>query len=113
MLDYEGMKYLYALEIAGTWEQERQQKGSPERLWEIMNRGITYDDLMDEITELRRIYRANWLEEYTPYRLGKALGRWDAEYEFWRGLQARFRAFSRGYKSGEPLPPLDSIVKAR
>jgi hypothetical protein len=113
MLDYEGMKYLYALEIAGTWEHERQQKGSPERLWEIMNRGITYDDLMDEITELRRIYRANWLEEYTPYRLGKALGRWDAEYEFWRGLQARFRAFSREYKSGEALPPLDSIVKAR
>jgi hypothetical protein len=78
-----------------------------------MYSGISYDDLMDEITELRRIYRANWLAEYTPYRLGKALGRWDAEYEYWRGLQARFEALSREYKRGRPLPPLDSITKAR
>jgi hypothetical protein len=113
MLDYTCMRYLYAVEIADTWEHQRQQKEPPEPLWEIISSGITCDDLMDEITELRRIYRANWLAEYTPYRLGKALGRWDAEYEYWRGLQARFRALQRGYKTGDPLPPLESIVKAR
>ena len=37
--------------------------------------------LMDRITELRPDYTvAEWLEEYTPYRLASALGRWDAEY---------------------------------
>jgi len=69
-------------------------------------------DLMDGITELRTQYRTSWLREHTPYRLGTALGRWDAEYEYWRGLQARFVAFDRQYKAGEPLPPLESIVKA-
>jgi hypothetical protein len=113
MLDYTCMRYLYAVEIADTWEQQRQQKGPPAPLWEVTSSGITCDDLMDEIAELRRIYGANWLAEYTPYRLGKALGRWDAEYEYWRGLQARFRTLGRESRRGEPIPPLESIVKAR
>jgi hypothetical protein len=111
MLDYTCMRYLYAVEMADTWEHQRQQKEPPASFREVVYGGIIYDDPLDEITELRRIYRANWLAEYTPHRLGKALGRWDAEYEFWRGLHARFRAFDREHKSGEPLPPFDSIVK--
>jgi hypothetical protein len=113
LLDYTCMRYLYAVEISDAWEQQRQQKERPVPLWQVLSGGITYNDLMDEMTELRRIYRANWLAEYTPYRLEKALGRWDAEYEYWRGLQARFGAFQREHKSGEPLPPLDSILGAR
>ena len=71
------------------------------------------EDLMDGITDLRTLYRTNWLAEYTPYRMGTTLGKWDAEYEYWRSLQARLWAFEREYKSGEPLPPFDSLVKAR
>jgi hypothetical protein len=67
---------------------------------------------MYEITELRQVYRTNWLAEYTSYRLGKALSRWDAVCEYWRGFEARVETFSRAYKSGQPLPPLDSITKA-
>jgi hypothetical protein len=118
MLDYVGMKYLYAIEIADTWEHQRQLKEPPKSLWEAFGPGIYSEthsriaDLMDGITELRPQYRKSWLLEHTPYRLGTALGRWDAEYEYWRALQARFETFDRGYKSGEPLPPLDAIVKA-
>jgi len=35
-------------------------------------------DLMDSITELRPLYRAEWLDEYAAYRLASAFGRWDA-----------------------------------
>jgi hypothetical protein len=112
MVDYACMRLLYGVEITDTWEHRRQAKDYPEDVWELMYAGISHSDLMDEITELRQVYRANWLAEYTSYRLGKALLRWDAEYDYWRGLEARLEAFSREYKSGQPLPPLDSITKA-
>ena len=43
-------------------------------------------DLMDAITGLRSTYRREWLAEYTPYRMGTALGRWDDEYQSWKHL---------------------------
>ncbi|HXJ93568.1 MAG TPA: hypothetical protein VMT20_11870 [Terriglobia bacterium] len=67
-------------------------------------------DLMDAITGLREEYRQEWLAEYTPYRLASALGRWDAEYEFWRQFQARLTAFSNSSKEGDTLPPLSSLA---
>jgi hypothetical protein len=118
LLDYVGMKYLYAVEIADLWDRQRQVTPPAASLWEAFGPGIFAEghsriaDLMDVITELRPVYQASWLAEYTPYRLGKALGRWDAEYEYWRALQSRFWDFSSHYKKGEPLPALDSIVKA-
>jgi len=118
MLDYTCMRYLYAIEITDAWERLHTQKEVPKSLRPAL--GGIYDethsrlvDLMDRVTELRRIYRANWLAENTPYRLGRALGRWDAEYEYWRQVQERFRAFAREYKEGEALPPFDAIIKAR
>jgi len=116
LLDYAGMRYLYALEIFNTWEPQRQLPQPPKSLWEAIGPGIwpqthgRFSDLMDGITELRAFYRANWLEQYTSYRLGTALGRFDAEYEYWRRLQARFQAFAGQYKGGQPLPSLDSMV---
>ena len=118
MLDYVGMKYLYAVEIADLWERQRQTTAPAASLWEAFGPGIFAEDhsrvadLMDAVMELRPAYQTSWLAEYTPYRLGKALGRWDAEYEYWRSLQARFWAFETVYKKGERLPALDSIVRA-
>jgi hypothetical protein len=66
-------------------------------------------DLMDLITELRELYRAAWQAEYTPYRLGAALGRFDAEYEYWRRFQAKLWEMRRNFKEGSPLPALDSL----
>lgn len=118
MLDYTGMKYVYAAQMADAWQHLRQQKErpGPELVGNFQARfiggGHTWTaDLMDGITELRPIYRANWLAEYTPYRLGRAMGQWDAEYQYWLQVQYQFQAFAREYKPGEPLPPFDSIVK--
>jgi hypothetical protein len=46
-------------------------------------------DLMDEIADLQPVYRSLWLSEYTGHHLNSVLGRWDAEYEYWRRLQTR------------------------
>jgi hypothetical protein len=118
LLDYAGMKFLYAREIFDIWEHQRLSPEPAKSLWEALGPGIWPEthsrmtDLMDGMTELRPFYRKCWLDQYTPYRLGTALGRWDAEYEYWRQMQARFQVFAGQYKGG-PLPPLDSVVHGR
>jgi hypothetical protein len=64
---------------------------------------------MDESTALREAYREAWLKEYTPWRMGSALGRWDAEYEYWRRLQARIWETLDGFKDGAEFPSLESL----
>jgi hypothetical protein len=116
MLDYAGLKFLTAVELAERWK-ELGPKANKQTWWNTFDSEWTYQshshliDLMDEITELRKDYRDAWLAEYTEYRLDSTLGRWDAEYEYWRGLQARFRAFSTQLKNGDPLPPLERVVR--
>ena len=66
--------------------------------------------MMDAASELRNAFRSAWLAESTPYRMDAALGRWDAEYQYWLRLQNRFRNATRGLKEGDDLPPLESIV---
>jgi hypothetical protein len=69
-------------------------------------------DMMDGITETKEGYRAAWLEQYTPYRLGTALGRWDAEYEFWRQAQVKFEDLRTTFKTGDALPTLQQLTSA-
>jgi hypothetical protein len=66
-------------------------------------------DLMDAATTLRRQYRAAWLAQYTDYRLGTALGRWDVEYAYWREFQARLLEVAQNFKKGDTLPPLQEL----
>ena len=117
MLDYAGMKQIYALEIAGFFDRMSHNPARGERSLYLGNEISSQDhsrtaDLMDAVTTLREQYRKAWLAEATEYRLGTALGRWDAEYEFWRRFQDNVRHVSRGPQSG-PVPPLESLVPAR
>jgi hypothetical protein len=66
--------------------------------------------MMDMITGLRPKYQQAWLAQYSPYRLGSALGRWDAEYEYWRQSQSRLQLFSSKYHADRDLPPLQSVI---
>ena len=66
---------------------------------------------MDRITDLKPAYRTAWLQEYTSYRLGSALGRWDAEYQYWRDVQQKLQEFDDSSKAGETLPPLEKIIE--
>jgi hexosaminidase len=118
MLDYAGLKFLTAVEAADRW-REMGPKIQTADWWNRFESEWAYQshgrpaDLMDQITELRKIYRACWLAEYTDYRLDSTLGRWDAEYDYWRKAQANFRAFSRKLHDGELLPPLEKVIQGQ
>jgi hexosaminidase len=116
LLDYAGMKFLYALEIPERWAKLGDRPDSNQWWNEFEAEVIEQNhgriiDLMEAISELREDYRAAWLSEYTPYRLAVAMGRWDGEYQYWRAMQERLRAFSRNRKDGEPLPSLQAVIR--
>jgi hexosaminidase len=114
MLDYAGMKFLYALEIADTWAALPPHP-TAQQLRDALGHGISSEthsrvlDLMDGISELKGPYREAWLAEYTNYRLPTALGRWDAEYQYWRRSQVNLNDFLSDFKTGDALPPLQSF----
>jgi hexosaminidase len=114
MLDYAGMKYIYANDIAGYFKTLGDHPSRADVQfylgWEssARNHGRIMD-LMDEITDLQPVYRSLWLSEYTDHRLGSVLGRWNAEYEYWRRLQTRLWEVLRDFKDGDTLPSLQEL----
>jgi hexosaminidase len=116
LLDYAGQKFQTPSELIDLWRQVGTKRPDPDTWWNIWESEVVYQDhsrtvdLMDAITELRAPYRAEWLEEYTTYRLRSALGRWEAEYEYWRRLQQRLQQFSDSSHEGDVLPPLETLL---
>ncbi len=114
MLDYLGMKYQYGVDIAEFFRRAGPHPSSKE-IWLYLQYEISFEDhghvadLMDTITGLRDEYEQAWDREWTAYRRRSALGRWDAEYEYWRAFQARLNAFTERMKPGDPMPPLESF----
>jgi hypothetical protein len=114
LADYAGLKFIYAVEIADIFA--RLGPGATradisfwlDRQASARNHGRV-GDLMDLISELKDEYRRAWEAEYTPYRLGSALGRFDAEYAYWLHVQVRLRDIQRNFQEGNPLPPVDSL----
>ena len=117
LLDYAGLKFQYGVEITAAW---RALGSHPD----VSHLGNDFDnivvsqqhgklpDLMETITELKPQYRDAWLEEYTSYRLGAALGRWDAEYEYWRRLQSNLFRILEEYDPAHGLPPFESLLRS-
>ena len=66
-------------------------------------------DLLDMLTMTREMYRSRWRDEYSDYRLGVELGRWDLEYEYWARFQKRLEDLFHGFKAGDTLPSLDEL----
>jgi hexosaminidase len=117
MLDYAGQKFQTPLDLVAAWGQFGSKRPDPERWWNEWESQVThYDhsyvvDLMDRITGMKPAYQAEWMQEYTPYRMGSALGRWDAEYQYWRGVHDRLRHFNETTHEGDVLPPLDQVIE--
>jgi hexosaminidase len=114
MLDYAAMKYIYSLEMASYFKTlgEHPSRADVQFYigWESSSRNHSrIMDLMDEITDLRGNYRSAWLAEYTDHRLGSVMGRWNAEYEYWRRLQTRMWDLQHGFKDGDTMPPLEEL----
>jgi hexosaminidase len=115
LLDYTAMKFLYALEMEDTWAT-LPPRPMRQQLVETLSQGFASqvhsraEDLMVAISELQGAYRSAWLAQYTDHRLREALGRWDAEYRFWRRMQARVQDLEAGFHNGDVLPPLGSLA---
>jgi hypothetical protein len=115
LLDYAGMKYLYAIEIADYWATLPQQP-TKQQLADVLSQGIAFQthsrtsDLMDTISQLKASYREAWLAQYTDYRFASALGRWDAEYQYWRRAQSRLRQLLADFHDHDRLPSLTELA---
>lgn len=116
LLDYAGQRFQTAPEMVALWQRLGPRRPKDEVWWNVWGSQVIHPDhsrlfdLMDAITGLRRKYRREWLEEYTPYRLDTALGQWDAEYQYWRGMREKLSQFSDSSHEGAPLPTLGSLV---
>lgn len=117
LLDYAEQKFQTAPELDAMWRRLGPRRPTSELWWNEWDSQVTYQDhsrlvdLMDAITELEPQYKRAWLSEYAPYRLRSALGRWDAEYQYWRAMQARLTEFSDDSHEGQLLPPLEGLVE--
>jgi len=116
LLDYAGMRYIYTLELEDLWASLPAHP-TAQQIREVLAVGVDNSDhsrmadLLDGVTQLRPRYRAAWLSQYNDYRLGTSLGRWEAEYEYWRRAQKGFENFVSQFRTGEPLPPLTSVIQ--
>lgn len=115
LLDYAGMKYLYAIEISDSWATLSPEP-TKQQLADVLSQGIAFQthsrcaDLMDAISQLKAPYRRAWLAQYTDYRLSTALGRWDAEYQYWRRAQSRFMELLANFHDHDRLPSLTALL---
>lgn len=114
-IDLAGMKFIYADEIASIWHSLPSHP-TRQQFLDAFVQGVSNQthsrmmDMMDGVTGTRELYRKAWLEQYTPYRFGTAIGHWDAEYLYWLRAQTNFDNFRRSFQSGEALPPLDELL---
>jgi hexosaminidase len=115
MLDYLALKYLYAGEIDGFWKQINESANKSETMGKLyMELPFKYhtrtSDMLDGIIAVKELFHRAWLMEYTNFRLGVALGKFDLEYQFWLKFQRRLEQLNRHYKDGE-LPSLESLCE--
>jgi hexosaminidase len=116
LLDYTGQKFQTPPELVDLWKRIGTTRPDADKWWNEWESQVVYQDhsrivdLMDALMELRPLYRAEWLDEYSPYRLASALGKWDAEYEYWRRFQQRLQQFSDSSHEGDVLPPLEKLA---
>jgi hexosaminidase len=113
MLDYAGMKYLYAGEIAGFFRSAGKNPSRSDISF-LLRQTCVADhgriaDLLDAITTMREKYRSAWGDQYADYRLGVELGRWQLEYEYWAHFQMRLEDLFSTFKNGDTLPSLEEL----
>ncbi len=66
--------------------------------------------MMDDIMEVKEMFKKAYLNEYEPFRLGIAMGKFDYEFQFWLRLQRRLWTAKQHYFDKGTLPPFESIV---
>jgi hypothetical protein len=118
LLDYAGMKNIYAAEFAQFWQTLGPHPDRRHVGFYLSGESSSRDhsriqDMVDLSGDLQEAYRAAWLDSFTSYRLGGVMDRWTGESQYWWNLDRRFHDFARGFKDGDTLPPLESFSPRR
>jgi hexosaminidase len=117
MLDYTGIKFIYATEIAESFNALSDHPSSADvryvRRETSARNHSRIDDLLDISAELEQQYHDEWLKQYKPYRLGTAIIRWQAEELYWRHLQASIWTVADDFKEGDAKPTLERVLAVR
>jgi hypothetical protein len=107
--DFLGQKAIYAKYIPELYAQAQANSSNPAAVRNILNRissgnGLI-QDMRDQTTLLRDMYRKLWLGENRPYFLGNILARYDEELGRWEGASSRVNRLKDVYTQ-RALPPL-------
>lgn len=118
MLDYVGMKYLYAVEIAANFDALPAKPSKDDVQYLLKREGAARNhsrvgDMIDLSGELQTQYRDEWLRQYKPYRLATAVARWDAEQQSWIRFQQNIWYITRNFKTGDERPTLQQVLTLR
>jgi hypothetical protein len=107
--DFLGQKAIYAKYIADLYSQAQAQSPDPNAVENILGRINDADgliqDMRNQTTLLREMYRKLWLTDNRPYFLGNILVRYDEELRRWEGAANRIERSERIYDQ-RALPPL-------
>lgn len=118
ILNFAALKYVYASEVAASFEHLPEHPTNEDVDFYLQRQAGARNhsriaDLMDEAAEIAQVYDAAWRMQYRPYRLKTALGRWAAEFEYWRSLQARIWEAIRDFEQTGRRPDLKAVHRAR
>jgi hypothetical protein len=107
--DFLGQKAIYAKYIADLHAQAQAQTSHPAVVRNILGR-INGDngliqDMRDQTTLLRDMYRKLWLGDNLPYFLGNIAARYDEELGRWEEASSRVNRLKRVYDQ-HALPAL-------
>jgi hypothetical protein len=107
--DFLGQKAIYAKYIADLYAQAQSQSASAAAVHNVLTRlngtnGLI-QDMQDQTTLLREMYRKLWLGENMSYFLDNILARYDTELNRWEDAANRVERLRRSYDQ-RALPPL-------
>ncbi len=118
MLDYTGMKFLYATEIAANFAALPAHPTNDDIQYLLRRETSARNhsrvgDLIDLSGELTQQYREEWLKQYKPYRLSTAVSRLQSEQTFWLHFQQNLWTITQDFKPGDPAPTLEHTLAPR
>ena len=114
-LDFLAQKYLYAGDIADMLKRYSKKRDAKEFRM-LMGEVTAYYhskivDMFDAIVETKEMFRNSWMNEYTSFRLGIPMAKFDMELQYWFKVQKKLDSLKWNYKDDEELPNLQSLLK--
>lgn len=112
-LDMLTMRYLFAGRISDIHEKYQEKRDLVEFRRVLAEATAFFSsltvDMFDVIVETKEMFREAWLNEYTTYRLGIPMSKFDRELDFWFGVQNRLKTLVE-IPGDERLPPLSELL---